>query len=211
MDANSPSQSLPTECPTSYIQSLKKMIDQIDVEAIDQAVQVLLDAYQRGNSIYIFGNGGSGTTASHMTGDFIKGVSYGLEKKFKMICLNDNYTTMTAFANDISYDLVFVEPLKNFLQEGDVVMGLSGSGNSRNVVKALEYAKGKQSKIIGFSGYSGGKVRELSDVSIYIPIQSMEIAEDLHLSVLHMIKNQIIQSLHGGLGLNLGQEYLDRI
>lgn len=200
-----------TETPSGYIASLQEMISKIDVNAIERAVDILLDAYERGNSIYIFGNGGSGTTASHMTGDFIKGVSYGLDKKFRMICLNDNYTTLTAFANDVSYDLVFVEPLKNFLQEGDVVIGLSGSGNSRNVVHALVYAKERNVSIIGFSGYTGGKVKELSDVSIHIPIDSMEISEDLHLSVLHMIKNKIITQLHGGLGRNLGKEYLDRI
>lgn len=194
-----------------YVAALQSMLGQLDLSAIQNAVDVLLKAYQEGKNIFIFGNGGSGTTASHMTGDFIKGVSYGLDKKFKMICLNDNYTTMTAFANDISYDLVFVEPLKNFLQDGDVVIGISGSGNSRNVVLALEYAKSKGAAIIGFSGYSGGRVKELATVPVYIPIDSMEVTEDLHLSVLHMIKNNIIAQLHGGLGLNLGQEYLDRI
>jgi D-sedoheptulose 7-phosphate isomerase len=200
-----------TESPQGYITALQEMISKIDIQAIESAVSVLLKAYENGNCIFIFGNGGSGTTSSHMAGDFIKGVSYGLDKKFKMICLNDNFTTMTAFANDVSYDLVFVEPLKNFLQDGDVVIGLSGSGNSRNVVLAFEYAALNDVKIIGFSGYSGGKVKELADVSIYIPIDSMEIAEDLHLSILHMIKNRIITELHGGLGKNLGQQYLNRV
>ena len=204
-------QSLNTIEPEEYVSTLQVVLSQLDLNPIKQATNVLLEAYERGNCIYIFGNGGSGTTASHMVGDFIKGVSYGLEKKFKMICLNDNYTTLTAFANDVNYDLVFVEPLKNFLQNGDVVIGLSGSGNSRNVVLALEYAQSKGNTIIGFSGYSGGKVRELSEVNIHIPIDSMEVTEDLHLSVLHMIKNKIIAQLHGGLGLNLGQQYLDRI
>lgn len=211
MNSNQLQQSFNTIEPEDYISSLQTVLSQLDLNAIKEATNVLLEAYDKGKCIYIFGNGGSGTTASHMTGDFIKGVSYGLEKKFKMICLNDNFTTMTAFANDISYDDVFVEPLKNFLQDGDVVIGLSGSGNSRNIVLALEYAKSKGNRIIGFSGYSGGRVNELSEVSIYIPIDSMEIAEDLHLSVFHMIKNKIIAQLHGGLGLNLGQQYLDRI
>jgi len=134
-----------------------------------------------------------------------------LKKKFKMICLNDNYTTLTAFANDLSYDFVFVEPLQNFLQPGDVVVGLSGSGNSKNIVLALEHAKSKGNKVIGFSGYSGGEVKAISDLSIHIPIDSMEVAEDLHMSILHMIKNRIIVELHGGLGKNLGQKYIDRI
>lgn len=211
MNSNQLLQSLNPIEPEDYVSTLQAVLSQLDLSQIKKATQVLMEAYERGNCIYIFGNGGSGTTASHMTGDFIKGVSFGLEKKFKMICLNDNFTTMTAFANDISYDYVFVEPLKNFLQKGDIVIGISGSGNSRNVVLALEYAESQGNTIIGFSGYSGGRVRELSEVSIYIPINSMELAEDLHMSIFHMIKNKIISELHGGLGLNLGQQYLDRI
>ena len=200
-----------TEYPKGYILALQDMIQTIDTDVIEEIIQSFMEVYQQGNCIYIFGNGGSGTTASHMAGDFIKGVSYGLDKKFKMICLNDNFTTMTAYANDLSYDSVFVEPLKNFLQAGDIVVGLSGSGNSKNIVLALEYAKNKGVKVIGFCGYSGGEVKRISDLSVHIPIDSMEIAEDLHLSVLHMIKNQIIADLHGGLGKNLGQKHLDRI
>lgn len=211
MNSNQLLQSLNTIEPEDYVSTLQAVLSQLDLGQVKKATEVLMEAYERGNCIYIFGNGGSGTTASHMTGDFIKGVSYGLDKKFKMICLNDNYTTMTAIANDVSFDDVFVEPLKNFLQDGDIVIGISGSGNSRNVVLALEYAQSKGNTIIGFSGYSGGRVREIADVSVYIPINSMEVAEDLHFSVFHMIKNKIIAQLHGGLGLNLGQQYLDRI
>lgn len=200
-----------TKEPKGYISALIEMLQSVDVNVIEEIVQVLLEAYHQGKQVFIFGNGGSGTTASHMTGDFIKGVSYGLEKKFKIICLNDNYTTLTAFANDVSYDLVFVEPLKNFLRPGDIVIGLSGSGNSRNVVAALEHAKQAGARVVSFSGYSGGRIKDLADISVYIPIHSMEVTEDIHLSVLHMIKNRIIDELHGGLGLNLGQEYLNRI
>lgn len=200
-----------TEHPSGYLSALQEMIQSIDVLQVEQIVQEFLNVYQEGGCVYIFGNGGSGMTASHMTGDFVKGVSYGLDKKFKMICLNDNYTAMTAFANDVSYDLVFSEPLKNFLQPQDVVVALSGSGNSRNVILAVEYAKSIGAKVIGLSGYSGGKLKELSDISIHIPIDSMEVTEDLHMSILHMVKNRIIDELHGGLGLNLGQEYLDRV
>ncbi|MCO5247864.1 MAG: SIS domain-containing protein [Chitinophagales bacterium] len=199
------------ETPTLYISALQRMISTVDTSLVEDAAKVLLQAYREGKTVYIFGNGGSGMTASHITGDFIKGVSYQLDKKFKMICLNDNYTAMTAFANDVSYDLVFVEPLKNFLQEGDIVIGLSGSGNSKNVVLALEYAKKKDVQVIGFCGYKGGKVKELSDINFHIPIDSMEVTEDLHLAILHIIKNKIITELHGGLGRNYGETYDKRI
>ena len=199
------------ETPNVYIKALQETLSKIDTSLIEEAVQALLLAYHTGQTVYIFGNGGSGMSASHIAGDFIKGVSYKLDKKFKMICLNDNYTTMTAFANDISYDLVFVEPLKNFLKKGDVVIGLSGSGNSKNVVLALEYARELGAKVIGLSGYKGGQVQQLSDISLHVPIESMEVSEDIHLSILHIIKNRIIVELHGGLGRNYGATYDERI
>jgi D-sedoheptulose 7-phosphate isomerase len=200
-----------TETPASYLQALQKTLQNVDLKAVEKAAECLLNAYESGNTVYIFGNGGSGATASHMAGDFVKGVSYGLEKRFKMLCLNDNYTGLSAYSNDISYDLVFVEPLKNFLQSGDVVIGLSGSGNSKNVVLALEYAQSRNCPVIAFSGYNGGKISEMADVVIHAPIHNMEIAEDIHLITFHMIKNMIISRLHGGLGKNVGSVYESRV
>jgi D-sedoheptulose 7-phosphate isomerase len=200
-----------TETPESYLQALQQTLQQVDLSSVEKAAELLLKAYDAGNTVYIFGNGGSGATASHMAGDFVKGVSYGLEKRFKMLCLNDNYTGLSAYSNDISYDLVFVEPLKNFLQPGDVVIGLSGSGNSANVVLALEFATSMKCPVIAFSGYSGGKISQMADVVVHAPIHNMEIAEDIHLITFHMIKNLIISRLHGGLGKNVGSVYEGRV
>jgi D-sedoheptulose 7-phosphate isomerase len=200
-----------TETPASYLTALQQTLNALDLQAVEKAAAEILNTYHQGKCIYIFGNGGSGATASHMTGDFIKGVSYGLEKRFKMICLNDNFTGLSAYSNDISYDLVFVEPLKNFLQPGDLVIGLSGSGNSKNVVLAMEYAKTVGAKTIAFSGYSGGKISTMADVVVHVPIQNMEISEDVHLIAFHMIKNIIISNLHGGLGKNVGEVFSSRV
>lgn len=197
--------------PSVYIEVLRDRLAKLDLDVLQHITDALLEAYSNSKTVFIFGNGGSGMTASHIAGDYIKGVSFRLEKKFKMICLNDNYTALTAFANDVNYDYVFVEPLKNFLETGDVVIGLSGSGNSKNVVLALEYARSKHAVVVGFSGYNGGKVKELSDLSVHVDVQSMEISEDIHMAALHIIKNKIISKLHGGLGKNLGAEYLKRI
>lgn len=200
-----------TANPQGYIDALKKTIDKLNIDSVQEAIELILQAYERGGTIYIFGNGGSGATSSHIAGDFVKGVSFGLEKRFRMICLNDNFTGLSAYSNDISYDLVFVEPLKNFLKAGDLVIGLSGSGNSKNVVLAFEYAKEIGVETIAFCGYKGGKIKEIATVAVHAEIDNMEIAEDMHLIAFHIIKNNIIARLHGGLGLNVGDVYQSRM
>jgi D-sedoheptulose 7-phosphate isomerase len=124
---------------TSYIDLLKKTLDELDADQVEKAIQAFLRVHQTQGTIYIFGNGGSGASASHATGDFLKGASFGLDKRFKVICLNDNIPALMAIANDISWDAIFIEQLKNFLQPNDLVIGISGSGNSKNVVSAMQY------------------------------------------------------------------------
>ena len=123
-----------------YCQGLKKALDSIPTDAAEKFLQLLETAYLEGRQVFLMGNGGSGASASHAAGDLNKGVSYGREKRFRVISLNDNMATLTAYANDVSYADAFVEQLKNFLHPGDVVIGISGSGNSPNVLKAIEYA-----------------------------------------------------------------------
>ena len=124
---------------SEYRQLLTDTLNRLDMAAVDAMVECFADAHARGATIFTMGNGGSGASASHAAGDFLKGASYGLDQRFKMICLNDNLPSMMAIANDIGWDDIFVEPLKNFLQPGDVVIGISGSGNSKNVLKAVDY------------------------------------------------------------------------
>jgi len=125
----------------SYFGRVTMTLNKVDRQALERLVQVIMDCRERNNMIFIFGNGGSAATASHVTGDFIKGISYELDKRFKVMCLSDNIPGTSAVSNDLSYDEVFVEPLKSYLSENDVVIGISGSGNSENVVKAMEYAR----------------------------------------------------------------------
>lgn len=183
--------------PTEYRQLLLKTIEALDMNAVDRMVEVFLDAHQRGAQIFTMGNGGSGASASHAAGDFLKGASYGLDQRFKMICLNDNVPSMMAVANDIGWDDIFVEPLKNYLQPGDVVIGISGSGNSRNVLKAAEYAKSKGATLVGMTGFKGGKLRELADLSIHSDAMDMEVAEDVHMAVFNMVKKACMARLMG--------------
>jgi len=183
--------------PTEYRQLLIETIEALDMTAVERLVEVFLDAHQRGAQIFTMGNGGSGASASHAAGDFLKGASYGLDKRFKMICLNDNVPSMMAVANDIGWDDIFVEPLKNYLHPGDVVIGISGSGNSRNVLKAAEYAKSKGATLVGMTGFKGGKLRELADLSIHSVAMDMEVAEDIHMAVFNMVKKACMARLMG--------------
>jgi len=172
---------------STYFETLKQTIDLISKEDLNQLINILIKAKNDGKTIFVMGNGGSAATASHYCCDFNKGISYGKEKMFKFICLNDNIPTMMAYANDLSYDEIFIGPLRNFLQKGDVVIGISGSGNSNNVVKALEYANNTGGFTIGLTGYSGGKVKQICKHNVHIPVDNMQIAEDLHLVLDHCI------------------------
>ncbi len=193
----------------NYFSGVYSALKNLDKGNVNSFVKMLLEAYERERTIYVFGNGGSGATASHFCGDLIKGVSYGLKKRFKVICLNDNTPAMMAIANDISYDDIFVEQLKNFLQKEDLVIGISGSGNSLNVVKALEYARETGAKTVAICGYKGGKIKEIADLAIHAEIDDMEISEDIHnLVIIHSVKRILTNLLNNK---NVGEEYAKRI
>lgn len=193
-----------------YINEVVSTLDKIDLNQLDLVKDALLKAKDLGNNIYIFGNGGSGGTASHIAGDFVKGASYKQEKGYRFFCLNDNFSAIGAISNDISYDDIFSEQLNNFAKEGDLVIGISGSGNSENVVKAFETAKRKNAITVALCGYSGGKIKGMADLAIHIPVNDMEITEDLHLMVFHMIKQSIIKDSNRSLD-DMGDRYLNRM
>lgn len=159
----------------------------IDKRSISEAIEILDLTYSAGGTIYIFGNGGSASTASHVVCDFNKGISLKLDKKFRMVCLSDSISTMTAISNDISYSEVFSAQLDGRLQKGDAVIAISGSGNSENIIKAAGYAKSKGIPVIGLTGYDGGKLRGMADVKIHFPLDDMQKTEDAHLIILHML------------------------
>lgn len=170
-----------------YQIKLIESIKNIEIDNIEKIALALIEARDNGKTIYTIGNGGSGSTASHMVCDITKGCSFKKPKRFKMFCLNDNIPTVLAYSNDVSYDVIFEEQLKNVLVEGDVVLGISGSGNSKNIINAVKYAKSINAKIIGFTGYNGGKLKELSDISLNANIDDMQISEDIHVIVMHML------------------------
>lgn len=175
------------EAINQYFSLLKQSVDGLDRDAIESLIDLLLEARKNGNNIYIMGNGGSAATASHFTCDFNKGLSYKKDIRFKMICLNDNIATMLAYSNDLGYENVFEEQLKNFLKKDDVVIGISGSGNSKNILNAVEYANELGAKTVGLTGFDGGKLKDIVDVSIHADINNMQVAEDVHMMICHML------------------------
>ena len=170
-----------------YYEREKKVIDALNREELNAAMNCLLDAYERGAYIYVFGNGGSSATASHMVCDFNKGTCYEIDKKFKFVCLNDNLPILMAIGNDDDFSKVFVYQLKDRLTKDDVVLAISGSGNSKNVVKAVDYAKEVGAKVIAMTGYSGGKIAKVADYQMHVPVDDMQITEDLHMGFDHMM------------------------
>ena len=170
-----------------YYEREKKVIDALNREELNAAMNCLLDAYERGAYIYVFGNGGSSATASHMVCDFNNGTCYEIDKKFKFVCLNDNLPILMAIGNDDDFSNVFVYQLKDRLTKDDVVLAISGSGNSKNVVKAVDYAKEVGAKVIAMTGYSGGKIAKVADYQMHVPVDDMQITEDLHMGFDHMM------------------------
>lgn len=181
----------------TYIADEISVLQKLDVDQIDAALNLLVETMENGNTVYIFGNGGSASTASHFQNDFNKGVSEHIEKKFNLLCLNDNVATMMAVANDIGYEEIFRFQLTGHIKPGDVVMAISGSGNSKNVINAVEYAKSLGNKVIGLTGYNGGKLKTLSDVSLHVPVNSMQITEDLHMVFDHLMMSVLYKTLCG--------------
>ena len=172
-----------------YLEEERKVSENLPLEDINRVMQVLEQARLSGKRIFICGNGGSASTASHFAGDFNKGVSYdhGQKQRYDFECLNDNLPTLLATANDTSYDDVFVLPLSGKLHEGDVVIGISGSGNSENVVRALDYANQHGGITVAFTGYDGGKLKQIAQHNVHVAVDNMQIVEDMHLALDHMM------------------------
>lgn len=171
----------------SYRSQLFDAISSVDLAAVERAIEWFREARDNGQHIFVCGNGGSASTASHFTCDIIKGASYQKDKRFRMLALTDSLPTLTAYANDVEYAAVFEEQLKNFAKPDDVVMAISGSGNSPNVVRALACANELGCKTIALTGRDGGKLGPLAQLNIHVRSNHMGRIEDAHMIVCHMI------------------------
>ncbi len=193
-----------------YFDKLKETLDKLDINAIQKVVDILLKCRDEGGTMYIFGNGGSAANASHIAGDFMKGISYGMEKRFKTHCLNDNIAGTTAITNDLSYDEIYIEQLKTYLSPGDVVIGISGSGNSLNIIKAVKWARENGATTIALTGYRGGQLKQEAEYVLHAPIDDMEITEDIHTIIFHAIKQEINRRIKGE-SFSMGKAYDKRV
>ena len=171
----------------NYQEHLTDSLNALDVQKIQQLREALIEARQAGNTIYTCGNGGSAATASHFATDLLKGASYEKDQRFRVVALTDASSTISAYSNDVSYDVVFEEQLKNFLNPGDIVIAISGSGNSENVIRALQYGNTVGALTVAFTGRDGGKLGKEAKLHINVPEQHMGRIEDSHLALCHMI------------------------
>ena len=182
----------------SYFAKSDAAVRALPFATIERAADVLYRAYEEGRSVFLFGNGGSAALASHFACDLAKGTALPdrLSKRFRVLSLADNLALITAWANDTSYEQVFAEQIRNFVQAGDVAFGISGSGRSANVLLALQAARESGAVTIGLSGYKGGKLPEVCDVCIIMPSNNMQIIEDLHLAVTHALFTVVRNRIH---------------
>ena len=193
-----------------YLEEVQLTLMALPLERIQEVVDVLLSANHAGSTVFTLGNGGSAATASHFACDLAKGTIVPGCPRFRVIALTDNVPLMTAWSNDISYEDVFAEQLAGLIEPGDIVIAFSGSGNSPNVLRAVELARRAGGITIGFTGFSGGKLGSLVDVSVTAPNNCMEQIEDVHIVLCHLIATVLREQL-GELGsLMLGPSGLQR-
>ncbi len=178
-----------------YLSSLKNELDGLPLKDVEAIADALYAAYQKDRWIFVFGNGGSAALASHLACDLGKGThcpappkpGMNSVKRLKILSLTDSVPMISAWANDSSYENVFAEQIENYISSGDVAFGISGSGNSPNVLRALEAARAKGSVTVGLTGFDGGKMKPLLDIAAVAPASNMQQIEDAHLIMTHLI------------------------
>jgi D-sedoheptulose 7-phosphate isomerase len=182
-----------------YLSGLKDVLDRLPLKPIDEIIRVIEQARDEGRQIFVIGNGGSAATASHMMNDLCKG-TLGHKgdapwPRLRVIALTDNVSLMTAWANDTDFNHVFSEPLKNLAQRGDVLVAISASGNSPNIIAAVEAAKQIGVTVLGLAGFTGGKLSQMADVSLVVPSDGYGPVEDVHMILDHIITSYLYEKL----------------
>ena len=189
----------------TYATGIQEVMAKLPWQAIEQAIEALWQCCRQGGRIFTMGNGGHANTAAHMINDLAKHTVSSDDKKavvaedrrFRTMCLNDSVSFLTGIGNDMGFDHVFEEQVANWVKPGDVVIGVSGSGNSKNVLLAFEEAKRRGATTICFSGFEGGKARDVADISIVVPCHKMVQVEDFHLMINHMIADELKRLVQG--------------
>jgi D-sedoheptulose 7-phosphate isomerase len=171
----------------TYFVGVAAVLQSLPFATIDRVADALWRAYVENRTVYVFGNGGSAALASHCACDLGKGTVVNGNRRFRVLALTDNVPLMTAWANDASYEDVFAEQLESLVRKDDIALAISGSGNSPNVLKALDVARNAGAFTIGLTGFKGGRMKELCDLCVIVPSDSMQVIEDLHVCVNHAI------------------------
>lgn len=185
----------PKSYARGYFAYLKTVIDQMDEGAIGQFIETLMAAQQAGKTIFFIGNGGSAATATHFSNDIQIGTR--CQPPFKAVSLTDNTAILTAIGNDYGYEEIFSKQLEKLMQPGDVLVAISASGNSPNIVRAVKFAKSRGNRVVGLSGFEGGTLRELADIRIHVPSLKGEYGpvEDLHMIIDHLVGSYLMLKL----------------
>ena len=170
-----------------YWHELASTIQAMPFDMLTKAAELLLDCYRRGGTVFILGNGGSAATASHFACDLAKGTQAAGLPAFRVVSLSDNVPLMTAWANDTNYDRIFAEQLATLIHSDDIVIAISASGNSPNILAAARMAQQSGAITLALTGQDGGKLSRLADFTIYVPSQSIEQVEDAHLVIAHSL------------------------
>lgn len=170
-----------------YLSRLQRGLDGLPRAQLSELCEILLRAHQNDKQVIVMGNGGSSSTASHMAADLAKNTIGPNMRRFRIISLNDNAAILTALANDLGYENVFSEQLTSLVGAGDVVMAVSASGNSPNILKAMRYARTRSAQVVGLFGFDGGQAANLADVAIVVPSNDYGIVEDVHLVINHIL------------------------
>ena len=188
-----------------YAAEIQEVLNRLPWEAMERAIEALWNCCQKGARIFTMGNGGHSNTAAHMINDLAKHTISSDDKRavvaeklrFRTMCLNDSVSFLTGIGNDLGFDHVFSEQVANWVEPGDVVIGISGSGNSRNIILAFEEAKKRGATTICLSGLEGGRARAIADINIIVPLYKMVQVEDIHLMINHMIADELKRLVQG--------------
>ncbi|MDP3920126.1 MAG: SIS domain-containing protein [Candidatus Omnitrophota bacterium] len=187
-----------------YLSEMKSIVDTLDRDKIDQIIDAVYGTWANGKRMYLMGNGGSGSTASHLVNDFGKCTALPGKKRFKVIGLTDNMALTTALVNDNGFDNLYSEQMLNFIEPGDTLVGFSAHGGSgkdkagmwsQNLLKAYLIAKEHGVKTIGFSGYDGGVMKEICDICVTVPFHNTQHVESFHLALGHLVCNRLIEKI----------------
>jgi D-sedoheptulose 7-phosphate isomerase len=170
-----------------YLSRLTTTVEALPVDSLERLSEMLYRAYSDGKQVFVLGNGGSASTASHMAADLAKNTIEANMRRFRIMSLNDNISLLTALSNDLGYERMFAEQLQNLIQPGDVLIVISGSGNSPNVLRAMEYARSQSAEVAALLGFGGGAAAELADLSVLVDSDDYGVVEDAHLIINHIL------------------------